>query len=192
MAKRDCSLWHWACLLFVVACLLGAVYSFALAGEAGEKAKKETSFEASKKDPIFITSDRLEVDQKKNTVTYKGRVVAIQRDMTMRSEVLTAYYSLEMKGLKEVIAEGKVHVAQGNRVATGSRAVFSGKDQSITLTGNPVVRQGDSQVKGERITFYIEQDKAVVEGGAQRVSAVIFPEDLQEPEKGLAGPDKGR
>ena len=199
MAKRNLSLWHLAHRLCVVASLFSAVHSLALAGEAAEKAKRETkksadgpAFEASKKDPIFITSDRLEVDQKKNTIIYKGRVVALQGEMTMRSEVLTAYYSPEMKGLKEVIAEGKVHVTQGNRVATGSRAVFNGKDQTIMLTGNPMVRQGGNQVTGERIIFYMEQDKAVVEGGAQRVTATIFPEELEGREKKSASSDKGR
>ena len=199
MAKRDLSMWHWAHRLCAVASLFSAVHSFALAGEAVEKAKRETkkradapAFEASRKDPIFITSDRLEVDQKKNTIIYKGHVVALQRDMTMRSEVLTAFYSPDMKGLKEVIAEGKVHVTQGNRVATGSRAVFNGKDMTITLTGNPMVRQGGKQVTGERITFYMEQDKAVVEGGTQRVTTTIFPEELEEREKKSATSDKGR
>ena len=85
-----------------------------------------------------------------------------------------------MKQLKEVVAEGKVHVTQGNRVATGTKAVFNGKAQTITLTGNPVVRQGNNQVSGSRITFFIAQDRAVVEGGAQqRVKAIIFPGELK-------------
>jgi lipopolysaccharide transport protein LptA len=61
------------------------------------KARKDTTFEFNKKDPIYITADWMEVDQTKNTITYKGRVVTIQADMTMRSETLTAYYDPEMK-----------------------------------------------------------------------------------------------
>lgn len=195
MARRDDSLRHLAHGLCFLVGLLIFVHSFAYAGEAaGKKATKKKAegavFEASRKDPIFITSDRMEVDQKKNTITYRGRVVTLQGEMTMRSEALIAYYSPDMKGIKEVIAEGKVHVTQGNRVATGAKAVFNGKDQTITLTGNPVVRQGNSQVSGARITFFIEQDRAVVEGGTQRVKATIFPEEMERQEKGEAGPGK--
>lgn len=153
---------------------------------------RSSGFEVNKQEPIFISSDQMEVNHKKSMITYKGRVVTLQGDMTMRSEVLTAYYDPEMKGVKEVIAEGKVHVTQGDRVATGSKAVFDGKEKTITLTGDPMVRQGNSQISGSRITFFIEQDRAVVEGGKQRVKATIFPEELEIKAKGEAGSQKER
>jgi len=128
----------------------------------------------------------MEADRKKNTITYKGQVVAVQAEMTMRSETLTAHYTPDMKQLKEVVAEGKVHVTQRDRVATAARAVF--KDQTITLTGDPVVRQGNNQISGSRIIFFIEEDRAVAEGGTQqRVKATIFPEELGRREKKAAG-----
>lgn len=172
----------------------------ATAGESGARgvkqikkdSKKELEksvFRANRKEPIVVTSDRMELDQRRNTITYTGRVAAQQGETTLNSQVLTAYYDPEMKGLREVIAEGQVQVTRGGRVATGSKAVFSDRDQTITLTGNPVVRQGNSHVSGARIIFFMEQDRAVVEGGAQRVKATIYPEDMQrrEEEKGVAG-----
>lgn len=197
--KANCNLsgrWRDCC---VSVCLMLAVHPVAWAGEAGGKSTKETkkksegtAFQASKKDPIFITSNWMEADRKKNTITYKGQVVAIQADMTMRSEILTAYYDPDMKQLKEAIAEGKVQVDQGDKHARGTKAVFNGKAQTVTLTGSPMVRQGNSEVSGSRITFFIEEDRAVVEGGSERVKAVIFPEELEGREKGTAGPSKER
>lgn len=172
------------------------IIPLAIAGEGIATGAKETKkepeksvFRANKKEPIVVTSDRMELDQRRNTITYTGRVAAQQGATTLNSQVLTAYYDPEMKGLREVIAEGQVQVTQGERVATGSKAIFSDRDQTITLTGNPVVRQGNSRVSGARIIFFIEQDRAVVEGGAQRVRATIYPEDMQrrEEEKGVAG-----
>jgi lipopolysaccharide export system protein LptA len=143
--------------------------------------KSSTAFEFNKKDPIYITADWMEVDQKKNSITYKGHVVAIQNEMTMRSETLTAYYDPEMKQMKQIIAEGKVNAVQGNRVATGDKAVFDDKAKTVTLTGSPVMRQGNSQVKGARIVYFIEQDKSTVEGdGKARVEATVFPEELNK------------
>jgi lipopolysaccharide export system protein LptA len=145
----------------------------------------DSVFEFNKKEPIYITSDWMEVDQKKNTITYKGRVVTIQSEMTMRSETLTAVYDPEMKQMKQIIAEGKVNAVQGNRMATGDKAIFDDKAKTVTLTGNPVMRQGNSQVTGSRIIYYIDQDRAVAEGkDSLRVQVTIFPEELQKKENG--------
>jgi lipopolysaccharide export system protein LptA len=149
--------------------------------------KSSAGFEFNKKDPIFITADWMEVDQKQNTITYKGRVVTVQAEMTMRSETLTAYYDPEMKQMKQIIAEGKVNATQGNRVATGEKAVFDDKAKTVTLTGSPVMRQGNSQVSGNKVIYFVEQDKSIVEGdGKIRVQATIFPEELKAREQGDA------
>jgi lipopolysaccharide export system protein LptA len=160
--------------------------------DAAAPAKEEAApasggggFEFNKQDPIYITSDWMEVDQKKNTITYKGRVVMVQAEMTMRSEALTAHYDPEMKRIGRIIAEGKVNATQGDRVAIGEKAVFDEKAKTVTLTGNPVMRQGNNQVSGTRVIYFIEQDRAVAEGdGKVRVQATIFPEELQKKEKG--------
>jgi len=178
----------------VIMVLLSFTPLHGAAAKDGEKKKGNgTAFEFNKKDPIYITSDWMEVDQKKNTITYKGRVVTIQADMTMRSETLRAYYEPEMKQMKEIVAEGSVQATQGNRVATGDKAVFNGKTKTVTLTGNPVMRQGNNQVSGTRIIYYVEDDRAVAEGkGEVRVRAVIFPEELQGKEKADRTLDKSK
>lgn len=167
--------------------LLASLHSSALAGEAGQKTKTETKKKSqsgtfSKQNPIFITSDRMEADRQKNILIYQGQVVAVQADMTMRSDKLTTYFDPDLQQIKQAIAEGKlVQMTQGDRVATGTKAVFDGVAQTVTMTGNPVVRQGNSEVSGERIIFFMNEDRAIVEGGKnQRVKATIFPEELQQ------------
>lgn len=152
---------------------------------AKEGSKKSSSaFELNKKDPIYITADWMEVDQAKNTITYKGRVVTIQTDMTMRSETLTAYIDPETKKMKQIIAEGKVNATQGDRIATGEKAVFDDAAKTVTLTGNPMMRQGNSQVTGAKIVYFTEQDKATVERDEKiPVRATIFPEELKNREQ---------
>ena len=152
-----------------------------------ESKKSSAAFEFNKKDPIYITADWMEVDQKQNTITYKGRVVTIQNEMTMRSENLVAYYDPEMKQMKQIVAEGKVNATQGNRVATGDKAVFDNQTKTVTLTGSPVMRQGNSQVSGVKVVYFIDKDKAIAEGdGKVRVQATIFPDELKGREQGDA------
>jgi len=179
-------------LLALVLGLSGSLYftpvhALAAAADADEKKTVNNAFEFNKKDPIYITADWMEVDQVKSSIVYKGRVVAVQADMTMRSDVLTAYYDPEMKQMKQIILDGKVNATQGNRVATGDRAVFDDKAKTVTLTGNPVMRQGNNQVSGAKVVYFLEQDRAMVESdGKTRVSATIFPEELKTREQGDA------
>ena len=175
--------------LIIILALMAAVPALSVAASAAKEESKKSSsaFEFNRKDPIYISADWMEVDQKQNTITYKGRVVTVQTDMTMRSETLTAYYDPEMKQMKQIVAEGKVNATQGNRMATGEKAVFDDKAKTVTLTGSPVMRQGNSQVSGAKVVYFIEQDKAIAEGdGKIRVQATIFPEELKAPVQGDA------
>lgn len=173
----------------LAACLSGLSTVPVQAAAADGGKKTANAFEFNKKDPIYITADWMEVDQGKNTIVYKGRVVAVQADMTMRGDVLTAFYDPEMKQMKQIVLDGKVNATQGTRIATGDRAIFDDKAKTVTLTGNPVMRQGNNQVSGAKVVYYIEQDRALVEGdGKVRVSATIFPEEL----KGQEGDGKSK
>jgi lipopolysaccharide export system protein LptA len=171
--------------LFVALSFLVSGAPATFAAEA-KKDKNKEAFQFNKNDPITITSDRLEADRKKNFVIYTGRVVAVQGEMTLKSNTLTAHFTPDMKGFKEIIAEGSVHITQSDRVATGNRAVFNDQQKTITLTGNAMIRQGNSEVSGPRIIFFIEQDRAIAESSdqqKQRVKATIFPSDFEQKDK---------
>lgn len=180
-----------------------ALFSFLLSasaanslGDAMTPVKDETkkkgaasAFEFNSKDPIYITSDWMEFDQNKSTITYKGRVVTVQGDMTIRSEILTADYTPGMKQIKQIVAEGKVNATQGDRVATGDKVVFDDTAKTVTLTGSPIMRQGNNQISGSRVIYFVENDRAVVEGdGKVRVQATIFPDELKKQDKGETAP----
>jgi lipopolysaccharide export system protein LptA len=172
--------------LYVLAVLLVTLHATAINGDAAAKGKKKAegkSFKSEKKEPIVITSDRMEVDRKKNTISYKGHVVTVWGAATMKSDTLTANYDTGLEKLNEVVAKGKVRVTQGKRVATGGRAVFNSQDDTITLLDDPLVSMGKSKISGSRIILFISEDRVVVEGGAQRVKAVIFPEGLGKRNK---------
>lgn len=148
--------------------------------------KKSQSGAFNAQDPIYITSDRMEADRQKNVIVYTGQVVAIQNDMTLRSDKLTTYFDPELQQIKEAIAEGKqVRMTQGERIAIGTKAVFDGIVQTITMTGNPIVRQGNSEVAGCKIIYFMIEDKVVVENCKDtRVTGTIFPQELQQKNDG--------
>jgi lipopolysaccharide export system protein LptA len=80
--------------------------------------------------------------------------------------------------IDKIVAMGKVavHRAQGG-VATAEKAVYGQQEETIVLTGNPVVREGNNFVKGDRITIYLKENRSVVEGSQdKKVTATVFPQ----------------
>jgi lipopolysaccharide export system protein LptA len=201
--RAEAARWIAGCALFVLAVALYGAPAFTAEAEkkAEPKAEQKTERKAaskkkseksdtggafSTKEPIYITSDRMEADRQKNVLVYIGQVVAIQGDMTLRSDKLTTYFDPDLQQIKQAIAEGKqVRMTSGDRIATGTKAVFDGVAQTLTMTGNPVLRQGNSEVAGEKITYFMVEDRMIVESGKTkpRVEMTIFPEELQQQQK---------
>ncbi len=151
---------------------------------------KETSglkgfgFTTSSRAPIDISSDSVEADQKKNTVTFKGNVVAKQEDITLYANTLIILYDPNTKQLKEIVAIGNVKVVQRERRATGQRATFHQDENKVVLDGEAVVREGENVIRGEKITFYVNEERSVVEGGkGGRVTTHITPSPKEERKK---------
>ncbi len=174
-------------LLIFFLCLI----LFLISGEAQEKKGSSKGGEKTKSQgiigftgsraPIDITSDTVEADQKTNTVTFKGNVVAKQEDTTLWANTLTVYYDEKTKKLKEIVATGNVKVVQLDKRATSQKATFDQDKNKVTFDGDAVAREGANVIRGERITYYVDEERSVVEpvkGG--RVSTSITPPPKEE------------
>ena len=171
-----------------------SLFLFLLSGEAQEK--KEVGKREGKKlgsgkgfgfttsrAPIDINSDTVEGDQKQNTVTFKGNVVAKQEDTTLYANMLVIYSDGETKKLKEIVATGNVKVVQLDRRATCQRATFYQNENKIVLDGDAVVREGDNIIRGERVVYLIDEERSFVESGkGSRVNTTIIPTSKEERE----------
>jgi lipopolysaccharide export system protein LptA len=126
--------------------------------------------------PIEITSDTVEGKQKDQTVTFKGNVVAKQQDISIHADLLVVHYDPDNKRLKRVEAIGGVRVVQMDRRATSKKAIFYQDENKVVLDGDAVIREGDNVIRGERVTYYIDEERSVIEGGkGGRVSTTISP-----------------
>jgi lipopolysaccharide export system protein LptA len=126
--------------------------------------------------PIDITSDTVEGNQKQSIVTFMGNVVAKQEDATLYANILVIYYNPDTKKLKEIVATGNVKVVQLDRRATGQKVTFYQDENKVVLEGDAVVREGENVTRGERVTYYLNEERSVVEGGkGSRVSTHITP-----------------
>jgi lipopolysaccharide export system protein LptA len=167
--------------------LLSTLFLFFISGGAQDKRETAKSDEkkpkseigfgfTSSREPIDISSDSVEANQKENTVTFKGNVVARQGDTTLYSNTLVVTYDPNTKKMKEIIAIGNVKVAQLERRATCQKATFQQDENKVVFDGEAVVREGENVIRGERVTFYVDEERSVVEGGkGSRVTTHITP-----------------
>jgi lipopolysaccharide export system protein LptA len=74
------------------------------------------------------------------------------------------------------MAIGNVKLVQLERRTTSQKATFQQDENKVVLDGEAVVREGENVIRGERIIFYVDEEKSVVEGGkGSRVNTRITP-----------------
>ena len=135
------------------------------------------------KGPINIQSDTLSLDYKGKAVLFTGHVHAIQSGSQLTSDTLHVNYEQNFKDVKDMVAEGNVRISQGTRWSTSDHAVMNQKDNTVVLTGHPIVHDGPDQITGSRITVHLNTGQSVVENA----SAKIFPRQSQTPDNGASG-----
>jgi lipopolysaccharide export system protein LptA len=131
----------------------------------------------SKKEPIEITSDRLDFDYKRRRTVFRGNVEVVQGEVHLQSDVLTVDYSQvgNKQEIQAVNAEGHVTITQGPKKASGTHAVFDQASRTVVLTGNAMLEEGSNQVNGDRIVVHPDESRMEVIGENRRVKVVLFP-----------------
>lgn len=139
----------------------GMLGSFSLGGDRG---------------PVQVDADAMEFDYKTMVLTYRGNVVVTQAEVTLRSDTLRVVLNREgPQRPTEVVAEGNVRIDAGERHASGGKAVFDDAKRTVTLSDQARLRDGPNEIDGERVVVYLDEERSVVEGGPERVRAVLYP-----------------
>ncbi|MFP4071067.1 MAG: LptA/OstA family protein [Desulfovibrionales bacterium] len=142
--------------------------------------------------PTDITSDRMNYQQDKQRIVFEGNVTVVRPDLNLWSDTLTVYFAAQSAqgvqddpagDIEKIVAEGNVRIEREGRVGTCQVAVYDMIKQVIVMEGNPVLMDGKNRVQGQRITFYLADNRSEVTGGdKERVKARFFtpPEEAQD------------
>jgi lipopolysaccharide export system protein LptA len=152
----------------------------------------------SRKEPIHIRSRDLEFLYNEKRIIYRGNVVAVQGETTLKSDTLTVTYeepttekdpaqpkpqstsldkgvaqpksrdTTSQQQLKEIVAEGNVDITSGDRHATAKKAVFTQATRTVVLSGNALLQEGENRVNGEKVTVYLDEKRTIVDGGEKK------------------------
>jgi len=128
--------------------------------------------------PIQVTSERMEGLSAPRRVLFSGNVVATQDDVVIYADQMTVFFAEGTQDVSRILAQGRVRIVQGDRVATGEQGVFHRDQEMVVLTGNPRVHQGKDSVEGDEITVYLREERSLVKSreGAP-VRAIFHPRE---------------
>lgn len=147
------------------------------------------------KEPIAIVSDRFDIYSEKKIAVFSGNVVVTQSDTVIKSDEFHLYYkkegtpgketstvlnpgAIESGNIERIEAKGHVIITQKKKVVTGDKAIFYNDQQKVIITGNPMMKDGDNEIRGDRILFFMTENRGVVESSSsKRVTATIYPEE---------------
>lgn len=137
-----------------------------------------------KHQPIHISADTAQINEKTGTTTYTGNVLMKQGSMEIKAARIDLYR--EKDSVSRIIANGapanfRQQAAEDKPItdAFGEKLDYLIAKQTITITGNAKVQQESDQFTGSKIVY--QMDKAIVnaysgEGKTgQRVQMVIQP-----------------
>ena len=129
-----------------------------------------------KSKPIDIVSDTMEGFDKEKMVIFKGSVIAKQDDLYIFTDMIETYLNEESNEISKAYAKGSVKIIKQDRTATAQEAFFDNIKREIILKGDVVVFQDQDKITGNVITYYINEDKVVVEGEPEkRARATLTP-----------------
>ena len=121
--------------------------------------------------PIEFSSDRLIFNQEGNFVELIDEVKIIQGNTVLSAEYVKAFYS-KANRLEKVFAERNVELKSDQDIARANTAIYSLTDNSISLTGNAQLLQGENNIVADQILINTETGLTQLLGS---VKTVISP-----------------
>jgi len=141
---------------------------------------------------IQIKADNLVAYNEASYAEFTGNVIAVQGTTQITSDKLKIFYNKASENktkketgeesIKKVVATGNVVIRSENRTAHTSMAEYTPSTKVVVLSGpDSKVTSGNNYVTGEKITFYVNEDRVVVERSKDKqVEAVFYSGELDK------------
>ena len=113
-------------------------------------------------------SGRFDFRRDEGVLRYRRAVSMKNQDMTLNGSRLDVTLGDGGQEIVELLAEGDVEIKTPGGEARGSVARYLPKEESITITGeNASLRDGDKVTEGKELTFFLSNDRHLVDGHEQ-------------------------
>jgi lipopolysaccharide export system protein LptA len=150
--------------------------------------------------PIDVTADKLEMVDAQHLAIWRGNVEAVQNGSRLVADTLNVYFTgksaapakaaakpaggagvgQDWGAVQRLVAEGHVFFVSQDQTARGEHAIYELEPDTITMTGDVVVVQGDNVVKGDKLVIQVKTGHADIISNAtgrskpERVRGVFY------------------
>lgn len=119
--------------------------------------------------PIDFDAARIEVRDKENQALLSGDVKIRQGNMTLDADSVKIFYSRPVRGdpsVRRLDAQGNVRLVSPSERATGRYGVYDVTEKQVTLIGDVVLNQGQSQLRGQRLAIDLDTGRSTLDGAS--------------------------
>lgn len=165
-------------------------------------------FSQNRDQPVHIEAATLVVKDKEKVATFSGDVKVVQGDTTMKCKSLVVFYEGDAEPgaaakppaksmqaatpgpggeqkIKRLEARGNVVVLQKDQTATGELGIFDMKTNTVTMSNNVVMTQGQNVLRGGKLIVDLTTGVSRVETGKPgeggRVQGLFLPGSATNP-----------
>ena len=177
-------------------CLIFGLIVFHCTGIVAH-ARARAVFNEGATDTIVIESNRLEIDNKQNILTFTGDVAARQDTLAMQCQKMMVYFDFKRASdqknpeqheanVDRIVATDGVIISRPDGQATAERAIYYQKDDKIVLSGKAMLKRGAEILEGPVIIFFLKEDRITVEGSEPGRTGDVL--STQDKKGGSVGP----
>ncbi len=128
-----------------------------------------------KEERVEISSDKMTYHPEQNLVFYEKRSSLKVKDIDLRAQSVSVYMSEEKGNMEKIVALKDVVIVQSLGEGRGEEAIYDPDKDSVVLLGNPVLIDKDRGItRGDKLTFYLADDRILVENKARERSATVI------------------
>ena len=138
--------------------------------------------------PINIVSDNQSLDMEKSVVTFTDNVSITQGSILIKANKVVITRPPEKSGKKETVEAFGTPVTFHQKLDNGkpvdgkaNKVHYDLGTEFLTLTDNAELKQLDSKINGQLITYDVKKQQLKANGnGKSRVTTVLIPSQLQQ------------
>ncbi len=121
--------------------------------------------------PVEATADSLQVDSDANSAVFEGNAIVTQGILNLSADKITVYFEDGARNIKTVIAEGRVKFTNDTEAAEAQNAEFDVLSQTVTFSQNVILRQAQTILTGNKLTYNITTGRSKMSGNVKTVFA---------------------
>ncbi|ADO46774.1 lipopolysaccharide ABC transporter substrate-binding protein LptA [[Enterobacter] lignolyticus] len=137
--------------------------------------------------PIHIESDQQSLDMQGNVATFTGNVIVTQGSIKINADKVVVTRPGGEKGKETIDGYGNpatfYQMQDNGKPVKGhsSKMHYETANDFVVLTGNAYLEQLDSNIKGDKITYLVKEQKMqAFSDKGKRVTTVLVPSQLQD------------